>query len=300
MTINQKIVPNLWFDRNTKEAVDFYVDVLGGKITKTLHYPKSKEEGLADFQQDFAGEVLTVEFELADYRFVAINAGSEFKPTPAISFFYTCDTKEEMDSLWAKLTDGGQALMPLDQYPFSEYYGWVQDKYGYSWQLILNRPEGDWRPKIVPSLLFTDKNVNHAEKAIEFYLSIFKNAKLGNLHRYEQDAGKALEGSLAYGDFQLESQWFAAMDSGGANHGFTFNEAVSLSISCADQAEIDYYWEKLSADPKAEVCGWCKDKYGVSWQVAPYNTEELLQKPGAFARMMEMGKLDIAKMAGTD
>jgi predicted 3-demethylubiquinone-9 3-methyltransferase (glyoxalase superfamily) len=300
MPTNQKIVPNLWFDRNAKEAVDFYVDLFDGKITKTLHYPKSKEEGLADFQQDFAGDVLTLEFELADYRFMAINASSEFKPTPAISFFYTCDTKEEMDSLWAKLTDGGQALMPLDKYPFSDYYGWGQDKYGYSWQLILNRPEGDWRPKIVPSLLFTDKNVNHAEKAIEFYLSIFRNSKLGNLHRYEQDAGKALEGSLAYGDFQLENEWFAAMDSGGVDHGFTFNEAISLSIACADQAEIDYYWEKLSADPKSEVCGWCKDKYGVSWQVAPYNVEELLQKPGAFARMMEMGKLDIATLAGTD
>lgn len=152
--MQQKITPNLWFDGNAKEAVDFYMSVFAdGKILSTEYYPNSAEEGLADFQKDLAGQVLTVEFEIAGMQFVAINAGPEFK----------------------------------------------------------------------------------------------------------------------------------------------FNEAVSFALSCKDQAEIDYYWEKLSSDPAAEQCGWCKDKFGLSWQIVPENTNELLKKPGAFARMMQMKKIVISE-----
>src|ERR1700757_1297169 len=149
----QKITPNLWFDHNAKEAVDFYVSVFpDAKIINTTYYPKDESEGLADFQKNLAGEVLTIEFELFGQRFVAITADSTFK----------------------------------------------------------------------------------------------------------------------------------------------FSESVSFSIACKDQEEIDYYWEKLSAVPEAEQCGWCKDKYGLSWQVVPENVEELMQKPGAFQNMMQMKKLVIA------
>lgn len=153
----QKITPNLWFDGNAQEAADFYVSVFandpaGSRIIATAYYPKTAEEGLADFQQDLAGKVLTIDFELAGQRFTAINAGSDFKFTPAVSFL----------------------------------------------------------------------------------------------------------------------------------------------IACKDQAEIDYYWDKLSSTPEFEQCGWCQDQYGLSWQVAPDNVEELLKRPGAFARMMQMKKLVIA------
>lgn len=96
-----------------------------------------------------------------------------------------------------------------------------------------------------------------------------------------------------FADFMLNGQWLAAMDSG-VEQDITFNEGISLSIACKDQAEIDYFWEKLSTVPEAEQCGWCKDQYGVSWQIVPENTEELLKKPGAFANMMQMKKLVIA------
>jgi predicted 3-demethylubiquinone-9 3-methyltransferase (glyoxalase superfamily) len=148
----KKITPNLWFDHNAGEAVNFYVSVFpGSKIIKTVHYPTTAEGGLADFQKEFAGKVLTIEFELSGNRFVAINAGSEFK----------------------------------------------------------------------------------------------------------------------------------------------FNEAVSFSVPCKDQKEIDFYWNKLSHVKESEQCGWCKDKYGLSWQIVPENMEELLKKPGAFAKLMEMHKIDI-------
>jgi predicted 3-demethylubiquinone-9 3-methyltransferase (glyoxalase superfamily) len=150
--MNQKITPNLWFDGNAKEAVDYYLSVFpNSEIIAISNYPKSAAEGLADFQADLAGDVLTVDFVLAGQHFTAINADSTFK----------------------------------------------------------------------------------------------------------------------------------------------FNEAVSFAVTCKDQAEIDYYWEKLSSVPESEQCGWCKDKYGLSWQIIPENMEELMKKPGAYAKMMQMKKLEI-------
>ncbi len=295
----QKITPNLWFDGNAKEATDFYTSIFPeGKVISSEYYPKSAEEGLADFQLNMAGKVLTVKFELGGLKFTAINAGPEFKFNPSISFMLNFDpsrdgqAEKHLNELWEKLIDGGEALMPLDAYPFSKRYGWVKDRYGLTWQLILTDPEGEPRPFITPSLMFIGKNNNHAEEAINFYISIFKDARLGNLARYEDDTGPAKKGSLMYGDFTLAGQWFAAMDSG-TEHKFNFNEAVSLSVACKDQEEIDYFWEKLSTVPASEQCGWCKDKYGVSWQVVPENMGELMKRPGAFARLMKMKKLVI-------
>lgn len=145
----QKIIPNLWFSRNAKEAVDYYLAVFkDSKIISTTYYPN---EGLEDFQKEFAGKILTIEFELLGQRFVAINAGDEFK----------------------------------------------------------------------------------------------------------------------------------------------FSEAVSFLVPCKDQQEIDYYWEKLSSVPESEQCGWCKDKYGLSWQINPENMEEIMKKPNAFPIMLKQKKIII-------
>jgi predicted 3-demethylubiquinone-9 3-methyltransferase (glyoxalase superfamily) len=298
--MQQKITPNLWFEGNAKEAIDFYTSVFpDGKVISTTNYPNSKEEGLADFQLELAGKPLTVEFELGGLKFTAINAGPEFKPNPSISFMLNFDpskdeqAEEHLNELWEKLIDGGEALMPIDTYPFSKRYGWVKDRYGLTWQLILTNPEGEPRPFITPSLMFIGDNNNKAEEAINFYVSVFKEAKVGNLARYVDDTGPANKDSIMYGDFTLADQWFAAMDSG-VEHDFNFNEAISLSISCKDQTEIDYFWEKLSSVPESEQCGWCKDKYGVSWQIVPENMGELMKKPDAFAHLMQMKKLVIA------
>ena len=96
-----------------------------------------------------------------------------------------------------------------------------------------------------------------------------------------------------FADFMLEGQWFAAMDSG-VEQNCTFNEAISLAVTCRDQAEIDYFWKKLSSVPEAEICGWCKDKHGLSWQIIPENMGELMKKPGAYAKLMQMKKLVMA------
>jgi predicted 3-demethylubiquinone-9 3-methyltransferase (glyoxalase superfamily) len=151
--MQQKITPNLWFNGTAKEAAEFYLTVFpDAKIITTEYYPNSVEEGLAEFQLDFAGKPLSVEFEILGMRFVGINAGSEFK----------------------------------------------------------------------------------------------------------------------------------------------LSEAVSFAIECEDQNEIDYYWQSLSAVPESEQCGWCKDKFGLSWQIVPKNMAELMQRPDAFAKMMNMKKIVIA------
>ena len=150
----QKITPNLWFDGNAEEAVEFYASVFkDSKIISTEYYPKSSEDGLADFQKELAGKVLTIEFELNGLNFVAINAGPEFK----------------------------------------------------------------------------------------------------------------------------------------------FNESVSFAVECKDQAEIDYYWHKLSSVPASEQCGWCKDKYGLSWQIVPSNMVDLMSKPDAYKTLMKQKKIIISE-----
>jgi predicted 3-demethylubiquinone-9 3-methyltransferase (glyoxalase superfamily) len=264
----------------------------------SVRYPKTKEEGLADFQQDLAGKVLTVDFEIAGYKFLAINADSTFKPNPSISFFYSAETKEEVDELWKKLMDGGVSLMELGEYPFSKHYGWVQDKYGYSWQLMIQTPESKGRPKVIPSFLFTKEKNGKAEEAMRFYTSVFKDSEQNdkNLHRYG-DQVPDRKNELMYAEFKLFGQIFAVMD-GGKDHEFSFNPAVSLMVLCKDQNEIDYYWDKLSANPEFEQCGWLQDKYGVSWQITPADMEDLMKSPGAFKRMMEMKKLDIEELKG--
>ena len=165
--------------------------------------------------------------------------------------------------------------MPLDKYPFSERYGWLQDKYGLSWQLILSNPEGEERPFIVPSLMFVGKVCGKAEESTNFYMSVFKNSRRGIVAHYPKGMEPDKEGTIMFTDFMIENQWFAAMDSARA-HNFAFNEAISFMVYCDTQKEIDYYWDRLSAVPEAEQCGWLKDKYGLSWQIVPTTMDEMM------------------------
>ena len=205
--------------------------------------------------------------------------------------------RQRIDEIWEKLSEGGKTLMSLQEYPFSERYGWIEDKYGFSWQLIYTNPEGEDRPLVIPSLLFVGDVCGKAEEASSFYLSIFKDAKRGAIARYPAGSDPDKECTIMFTDFMLESQWFAAMDSA-FGHDFKFNEAVSLMVNCKDQKEIDYYREELSAVPEAEQCGWVKDKYGVSWQIVPANMDELISRnpEKTTPAMLKMKKIIIADL----
>ena len=191
--------------------------------------------------------------------------------------------------------------MPLDKYPFSERFGWVQDKYGLSWQLILSDPEGEERPFIVPSLMFVGEVAGRAEEAMNHYLSVFKNSKPGAIARYGAGQEPDQEGTVMFADFMLEGQWFAAMDSAHEHH-FAFNEAISFLVACDTQEEIDYFWERLSAVPDAEQCGWLKDKFGVSWQISPTALRAMLtngtreQIDRVTQTFLPMKKFDVAEL----
>jgi len=293
----QKITPHLWFDKEAKEAAEFYTSLFtNSKVTSTTTITGTP-----------SGDTDIVTFELRGQPFMAISAGPLFRFNPSVSFIVNFDpsrekdAKENIDVVWEKLLQGGTVLMPLQEYPFSKRYGWLQDKYGLSWQLILTDPEGEERPEIVPSLLFVGDKCGKAEEAINFYLSIFKDSKMGALLRYGKGAEPDKEGTVMFADFKLLDLWFAAMDSA-REHNFSFNEAISFMVYCDTQEEIDYYWEKLSAVPEAEQCGWLKDKYGVSWQIIPTVMDEMMGSGDEekIARVTEaflkMKKFDIAQL----
>ncbi|MGO1544219.1 MAG: VOC family protein [Gulosibacter sp.] len=294
----QFITPSLWFNGDAEEAVQFYLNAFPESLVTATHYYPS--EGLPEFQLEMAGKVLTIEFQLADLEFIAINAGGEFRPNPAISFMVNFDptikanAADQLDSLWNKLIDGGSILMPLDAYPFSERYGWVEDRFGVNWQLILTNPEGEPRPQIMPSFMFGGPVVNQARTAIDRWTTTFPNSELANVAEYPEPTGPAQTGSIMFSDFTLGGQWFVAMDSG-TEQDFTFTEGVSLQVNCGDQQQIDDYWTTLSRVPESEVCGWCKDEFGVSWQIVPASMNELLTKPRSYERLMAMKKIEIAK-----
>src|SRR5690606_27056347 len=170
-----------------------------------------------------------------------------------------------------------------------------------SWQLILTNPDGEEAPPILPSLMFVGDKCGKAEEAIHFYLSIFNHSKLGLMARYPRGMEPDKEGTIMFSDFILENQWFAAMVSA-QDHNFSFNEAISFMVYCDTQEEIDYYWDKLSAVPEAEQCGWLKDKFGVSWQIVPREMDEMMTNstPEQINRMnkviLNMKKLDLAEI----
>jgi predicted 3-demethylubiquinone-9 3-methyltransferase (glyoxalase superfamily) len=247
MPLVKPITPHLWFATEAREAAEFYCSLL----------PDSRIESIVRLKDTPSGNCDVVSFMLHGQPFMAISAGPLFKFNPSVSFIVNFDpsgdlqASEHLGATWAKLIDGGTALMPLDAYPFSARYGWVQDRYGLSWQLILSDPSGEPRPAITPSLMFTDGVCGKAEEAGAFYRSVFDDSRAGRLVPYPGGMEPDRPGTVRYSDFQLDKTWFAAMDSARA-HGFGFNEAISFIVTCRDQAELDRYWTQLSSVPEAE------------------------------------------------
>lgn len=210
----QKIAPHLWFDKEAREAAEFYVSVL----------PNSKITNVTTLYDTPSGDCDVVSFELSGQPFMAISAGPLFKFNPSISFHVKCRTKYEVDAMWKKLSKGGTVLMELGSYPFSERYGWVQDKYGLSWQVIYVG-ESDIKQKITPLLMFVGGVCGKADEAVNFYASVFRNGRADILARYGKGEEPDKAGTVKYAAFTLEGQEFGAMDSARA-HPFTFNEAI--------------------------------------------------------------------------
>jgi predicted 3-demethylubiquinone-9 3-methyltransferase (glyoxalase superfamily) len=152
------IYPCLWFDGKAREAAEFYCTVFKNSAIKSDNH-------------------LVVTFESAGQKFMCLNGGPEFTFNPSVSFFVVCDNEDEIDSAWKKLLDGGSVLMPLDKYAWSTKYGWIQDRFGVTWQLSFANPEVVPQ-KFTPSLMFTEKQCGKAEEAANFYTSVFEGSEI--------------------------------------------------------------------------------------------------------------------------
>ncbi len=271
--MKKSIYPCIWFDGNAKEAAEFYCSAFAdSRITDE--------------------NPIVVIAELSGQKFMFLNGGSMFKPNASISFFVNCDTAEEIETKWATLSEGGMIMMALDNYPWSnEKYGFCQDKFGISWQ-VMQSNIGD--QKTVPALMFTQDKAGKAEEAMNFYAGIFDDAEIKSVSRYESGEHD-VEGYIKHAQFTLNGQYFVAFDSSAPPVKFT--EGNSFVVDCETQAEIDHFWTKLAEGGKESQCGWLKDKFGVSWQIVPSilaklmgDSERSQRVVGAF---MKMKKFDI-------
>lgn len=277
--MNNSIYPCLTLKGKVAEAADFYIHTFGeGKIVQTSPY--------------------VILIELSGQKVMLLNDGPSSSPNASISFMVICETAEETEQYWNKLIDGGKALMPLDSYDWSTKYGWVEDKYGVSWQLYTGR-KNDTPQKFCPTLMFTKANAGKASDAIHFYTKLFPQSDIEGIMEYAEGDGDT-PGFVKHAQFKIKDFIAMAMDSSAA-HAFSFNDAISLVVNCDNQAEIDKYWDQLTADGGKEIaCGWLVDKYGVSWQIIPKVLGQLMTDPErsqrVMAALMKMKKLIIADL----
>jgi predicted 3-demethylubiquinone-9 3-methyltransferase (glyoxalase superfamily) len=270
------LYPCLWFDYHAKTAAEFYCSI----------FPKSKILS--------HNPIVTI-WEICGQKFMGLDGGSMYKANPSVSFFVTCDSNKEIDEIWTKLIEGAKIMMPLNKYDWSEYYGFLQDKFGVSWQIFKGN-YGDVNQKIVPCFLFTDNQFGNAYDAVNFYSTVFSNSKIEGILFYNESEMN-IRNIVKHSQFILDGNVFMAMD-GAGSHNYTFNEATSFVIECDSQEQIDYYWNAFTNDGGIEsMCGWCKDKFGVWWQVVPKMLGELMADPKKAAKVqeafMKMRKFDI-------
>jgi len=292
--MTQQITTCLWFNNQAEEAAAFYTALFSNSHIETIS--RYGKEG-SDIHGQKEGTVLTVAFKLDGIPFTALNGGPQFSFNPSVSFYIRCQAEAEVDRLWESLLHDGAVMMPLDRYPWSEKYGWLSDRFGISWQISLDPQTVDVQ-EITPALLFMGAQHALADEAITFYTSVFPGSGINSMLRYTAGENER-EGSVKHAQFSLGKNQFMMMGNS-MQHNFVFNEAISFQVLCETQAEIDYYWQKLSEGGSEWQCGWLKDKYGISWQIVPAILEKLLSDPEKAGKViqafMPMKKFIIEKL----
>nr|WP_068889449.1 VOC family protein [Pedobacter panaciterrae] len=273
------IYPCLTIRGKIAEASDFYIQTFGeGKISQTSPY--------------------VIQIELSGEKIMLLNDGPTSLPNPSISFMVICENGEEAEKYWNKLAAEGSVLMPFNSYDWSPKYGWVQDKYGVSWQIYTGN-KADTDQKFCPTLMFTGANVGKAEEAVHFYTTLFPQSNIQGVLKYSKEDGES-DKLVKHAQFKIKDYVAMAMDSS-ADHGPGFTDAISLVVECENQEEIDKYWEQLTANGGKEIaCGWLVDLFGISWQIIPKELGKLISDPvrgqRAMAALMKMKKLIIADL----
>ncbi|HSF44658.1 MAG TPA: VOC family protein [Chitinophagaceae bacterium] len=275
--MNNKIYPCLWFNGIAEEAAKFYCSVF-------------RNSEIVD-----VNPMVTI-FKSSGQKFMCLNGGPEFSFNSSISFYVVCETEDEVNEYWQALIEGGSVLMPLEKYDWSPRYGWLKDKYGLNWQLAAGKME-DVGQKFTPMLMFTGAQAGNAEKAIELYTSIFKESSVVGVMRYPE--GQKDEGLVMHAQFTLDGNVFMCMDSS-MDHRVEFNESISFVVECENQEQIDHFWTRLTEGGNESMCGWLKDRFGVSWQIVPKVLGQLMQDPNRSGKViqafMKMKKFDIQQL----
>ena len=267
------IYPALWFDNQARKAFEFYCSVFPNSI---IHEQNST----------------VVKATLANQDFIGINGGPYFLPNPAISFTVLCASRQEINILWQKLIVGGSSIIELGHYAWNAYYGWVQDQFGFTWQLQLGQSE-QVQQQIIPNLLFCGIHQNQCSRALQYYQKIFPEFQRHQLLRYPSGE---LKGQIQSSSFTLNHLKFMAKDSP-THQIFDFNESISFVIPCKTQQEIDYYWNYFTKHGSESWCGWCKDVFGISWQIIPENISEILSsRPEALSALTRMKKIMLQEL----
>jgi predicted 3-demethylubiquinone-9 3-methyltransferase (glyoxalase superfamily) len=282
------MIPYLWFEHQAGEAASFYVNL----------FRDSSITGRMPLGDGPSGPMEVVTFNLMGLPYMAISGGPQFQITPAISLFVYCETEAEIDRIYSALMEGGEAMMPLDAYPWSPKYAWVMDRFGVSWQLDVEAINNS--QKIVPALMFANRNKSKVKEASEFYRTIFPNSISLMEATYEEMTGSGGD-DLIFAQFKLNGYIFNAM-SNDHPHGFDFTEGFSFMVYCGDQQEVDHYWYKLSKGGEQQMCGWLKDRYGVSWQIIPKDLDRMMSDPDPVKRervqevILKSRKLDLGEL----
>lgn len=286
----QKLVPYLWFDKDAKGITDFYSNVFPGT--------KVKSNGV--LSDTPSGDVEMAGINILGLEFSIITAGPHYKFKPSISFMVVCESVMELDSYWEKLIENGVALMEVSEYPFAKRFGWVQDKYQVHWQLIFREQDNAEvvTQKIIPALMFSGESIGRAEEAMKFYVNTFRDSKVNAVEFYEPGENPEPKARVKHARFTIDGLQLAISD---GNGNFDFEQAISFMVLCNDQAEVDFFWNALTADGGKEIqCGWLTDKFGVPWQVVPSSFEKFMREGTTeqIARVqkafMSMKKFEIA------
>jgi predicted 3-demethylubiquinone-9 3-methyltransferase (glyoxalase superfamily) len=288
----KKITPFLWFEKDMDAVVNYYASI----------FPDVKISNPGQLEGTPSGTVQMNSITIYGTQFDLMTAGPYLPFNPTVSFIINCDSQDEAQDLWNKITAEGKELMPIQSYDFAPLFGWVQDKYGVSWQVMYMNGEKP-AEKIVSTLMFCGDVCGRAEEAMNFYTSIFKNSHIDYVSQYQESDSEVDDerAKTKHAGFILDGSRFSVLDSGKKSP-LTFQQAISFVVTCNDQAEVDYFWERLTDGGVEVQCGWLNDKFGVPWQIVPKQMTEMMSTgtPEQIKRVtdafMQMKKFDIATL----
>lgn len=224
-----------------------------------------------------------------------IDGGPMYAPTPAISLFVQRPDEGGVRALWDGLAEGGAVLMPLDAWPWARLFGWVQDRWGVTWQVNLG-PLDEVGQAVLPYLTFAGPAAGRVRAALDLYARAFPDLRVDGIHDHD-GSGPDPAGTVMHAQVRLRGGTMMLSESA-QGHDWGFTPGTSLSVACEDQAQVDRLWDLFLEGGKPQRCGWLTDAFGVSWQIVPQVLADIMargtpdQKARAVAAFLPMEKLD--------